>query len=67
MAVPASAPAPWTRDSFSIRTDSDLAQLALIRAGCGMGMCQVQLARRDPSLVRVLPRQLELKLETWIA
>jgi hypothetical protein len=30
-------------------------------------MCQVQLARRDPSLVRVLPRQLELKLETWIA
>jgi DNA-binding transcriptional LysR family regulator len=57
----------WTRDSFSIRTDSDLAQLALIRAGCGIGMCQVQLAKRDPSLVRVLPRQLELKLETWIA
>lgn len=57
----------WTRDSFSIRTDSDLAQLALIRAGCGIGMCQVQLAKRDPSLVRVLHRQLELKLETWIA
>ena len=27
----------------------------------------VQLAKRDSSLVRVLPRQLELKLETWIA
>lgn len=57
----------WTRDSFSVRTDSDLAQLALIRAGCGIGMCQVLIAKRDPSLVRVLPRQLELKLETWIA
>jgi DNA-binding transcriptional LysR family regulator len=56
----------WTRNSFSLRTDSDLAQLALIRAGCGIGACQVGIARRDESLVRVLPRQVELKLETWI-
>jgi DNA-binding transcriptional LysR family regulator len=57
----------WGREDFSLRTDSDLAQLALIRAGCGIGGCQVGLAKRDPSLVRVLPKQLELKLETWIA
>jgi DNA-binding transcriptional LysR family regulator len=56
----------WTRSSFSLRTDSDLAQLALIRAGCGIGACQVAIARRDESLVRVLPRHVELKLETWI-
>jgi len=56
----------WTRSSFSLRTDSDLAQLALIRAGCGIGACQVGIARRDESLVRVLPRHVELKLETWI-
>jgi DNA-binding transcriptional LysR family regulator len=56
----------WTRSAFALRTDSDLAQLALIRAGCGIGACQVAIAKRDESLVRVLPRQLELKLETWI-
>jgi hypothetical protein len=29
-------------------------------------MCQVPLARRDPALVRDLPRQISLPLETWI-
>jgi len=56
----------WEREDFSLRTDSDLAQLALIRAGCGIGGCQIGVAKRDPSLVRVLSKQLELKLETWI-
>jgi DNA-binding transcriptional LysR family regulator len=56
----------WNRDDFSLRTDSDLAQLALIRSGCGIGVCQVALAKRDPSLIRVLARQVELKLETWV-
>lgn len=56
----------WTRSSFRLRTDSDLAQLALIRAGCGIGACQVAIAKRDESLVRVLPRHVELKLATWI-
>jgi hypothetical protein len=27
---------------------------------------QLALAKRDPSLVRVLPRHFELKLETWV-
>ena len=57
----------WTRDAFSLRTDSDIGHLALIRSGCGIGVCQVALAKRDPSLVRVLPRQFQLKLETWVA
>jgi DNA-binding transcriptional LysR family regulator len=56
----------WTREVFSLRTDSDLGQLAMIRSGCGIGVCQVALAKRDPSLVRVLPRHFQLKLETWI-
>jgi DNA-binding transcriptional LysR family regulator len=54
------------RSLFALRTDSDVAQLALIRAGAGIGGCQVPLARRDPSLVRVLARQVRLHLETWI-
>jgi DNA-binding transcriptional LysR family regulator len=56
----------FTRDTFSLRTDSDLAQLALIRCGAGIGGCQVGLARRDDALVRVLPKAFSLRLETWI-
>jgi DNA-binding transcriptional LysR family regulator len=56
----------WKRDTFAFRTDSDLGQLALIRSGCGIGACQVPIAARDPSLVRVLPRHFELKLPTWV-
>jgi DNA-binding transcriptional LysR family regulator len=56
----------WSREAFSVRTDSDLGQLALIRAGCGIGACQLGIAKRDPSLVRVLPRHWELNLETWV-
>lgn len=59
-------PIPWSRDRFALRADSDLAQLALIRAGAGIGVCQVALARRDKQLVRVLPEQAAFQLETWI-
>lgn len=55
-----------TRDLFSIRSDNDLAQLAAIRAGCGIGICQVGLARRDPQLVRLMPKLFAFPLETWI-
>lgn len=56
----------FTRDTFSLRTDSDLAQLALIRAGAGIGVCQVGLAKRDAALVRLMPRAFSLKLDTWV-
>jgi DNA-binding transcriptional LysR family regulator len=56
----------FERESFSLRTDSDLAQLALIRAGAGIGICQVALAKRGGELVRILPRQVALHLDTWI-
>lgn len=53
------------RRRFALATDSDLAQLAAIRAGFGIGACQVPLARRD-GLVRVLPQAFALDLETWV-
>lgn len=56
----------WNRDAFSVRTDSDLAQLALIRSGCGIGVCQVGLAKRDPQLVRILEKEFSFTLETWL-
>jgi DNA-binding transcriptional LysR family regulator len=51
---------------FSLRTDSDLAQLAALRAGYGIGVCQLGLARRDPNLSRVLAEEFAVKLETWL-
>ncbi|WP_421736520.1 LysR family transcriptional regulator [Caulobacter sp.] len=53
------------REDFAFRTDSDLAQLAAIRAGVGVGICQVALAARDPMLERVLP-DFTFDLETFV-
>ena len=51
---------------LALRTDNDLAQLALIRAGAGIGFCQVALASRTPGLVRVLPEAVSIPLESWV-
>lgn len=59
------APALDTR-LFAFRTDSDLAQMAAIRAGFGIGGCQVPIARREPGLVRLLPDAFALKLGVWV-
>jgi DNA-binding transcriptional LysR family regulator len=58
---------PVGRDQFALRSDSDLAQLAAIRAGFGVGLIQHGIARRDPDLVAILPGQIELSLEIWLA
>lgn len=55
-----------TREQFTLRTDFDLAQLAAIRAGCGIGGCHALLARRA-GLVRVLPEAFARKVELWLA
>jgi len=56
----------FARARLALRCDSDLAQLAAIRAGFGIGWCQAGLAARDPGLVRVLPQTAALALPTWI-
>ena len=56
-----------SRAMFSLRTDSDLAQLAAVRAGFGIGMCQAGIAARDPGLVRLCASEISIKLETWVA
>jgi DNA-binding transcriptional LysR family regulator len=55
-----------SRDDFCFRTDSDLAQLAALRAGVGIGGCQVGIARQDPALMRVLPGPMDFTLEMWL-
>ena len=57
----------FARSRLAFRADSDLAQLAAIRAGFGIGACQSALAKRDAKLVRILPRKFSLALDTWIA
>jgi DNA-binding transcriptional LysR family regulator len=57
---------PLDRDRFAYRIDNQIAQLAAIRAGCGIGLCQVRLAERPPRLVRLLADEVALPLETWV-
>ncbi|CAN7480825.1 LysR family transcriptional regulator [Phenylobacterium sp. LjRoot225] len=56
---------PVTREMFAFRSDSDLAQLAAIRAGFGIGVCQAPLGRRY-GLERVLPEHTVYRLGVWI-
>jgi DNA-binding transcriptional LysR family regulator len=51
-----------TRERFLLRADSDLAQLALLRAGAGIGGMQRQLAARERDLIPVLHGALRLPL-----
>jgi DNA-binding transcriptional LysR family regulator len=57
---------PYHREHFSLRTDNDLAAMAAIRAGFGIGICQVPLARRD-GLLRLFPKTVNIPLQTWVA
>lgn len=53
------------KSDFAFRSDSDIAQLGAIRAGLGIGVFQVGLASREPSLRRVLPK-IAFELPMWV-
>ncbi len=55
-----------TRDIFDLRTDNDVAQVAAVRAGLGIGAVQHAVARRA-GLVPVLANAFHFELEIWIA
>jgi DNA-binding transcriptional LysR family regulator len=57
----------FERESFALRSDNDLAQLAAVRAGFGIGAAQVPIAARDPDLVPVLEGQFRYEMEIWVA
>jgi DNA-binding transcriptional LysR family regulator len=57
---------PMTRNQFALRTDSDLAHLAAVRAGFGIGFIQHGIARRDPDLVPILPDEIRFPMEMWL-
>ena len=55
-----------TREMFSLRSDSDLAQLAALRAGYGIGGCQDPLARTNVDLVPVMQDTIRFELPMWL-
>ncbi len=54
------------RTDFHVRSDSGLVQLACLRAGAGVGVCQVPLASRSSGLQRIIP-EFEYPLPVWLA
>lgn len=54
------------REMFALRVDNDLAALAALRAGFGLGVCQAPIAARDPDLIRVLEREISFDLDFWV-
>jgi DNA-binding transcriptional LysR family regulator len=56
---------PVSRDLFTFRCDSDIGQYAALRAGFGIGVCQLALGKRD-KLVPILPGAIDFKLDTWV-
>ena len=56
----------WQHAGFALRTDNDLAHLAAIRCGYGIGVCQTNLARANAGLVHLLPQSFALALPVWL-
>ncbi|HEX3397827.1 MAG TPA: LysR family transcriptional regulator [Steroidobacteraceae bacterium] len=59
-------PLPVSRELFAFRCDNDLAHIAALRSGFGIGICQTGIARRDPNLLPLLIKQFKLDMEIWI-
>lgn len=55
----------FVRDDFAVRSDHMLAQMALLRAGAGIGALHLGLARHFPELTRLLPDLPLPALEFW--
>lgn len=56
-----------TRDFFAVRCDAQAVYWELVRAGCGIGVGQVEVGERDPILHRVLPDVPISPLPVWLA
>lgn len=52
---------------FGFQCNSDLGLLAALRAGLGIGYCQLPVGRRDPDLVPVLPGLILARVGVWLA
>lgn len=60
-------PLPLSREMFSFRVDSSIAQAMAVRSGLGIGIMITQLVKSDPELVPILQREVLVSLECWLA
>jgi DNA-binding transcriptional LysR family regulator len=56
---------PVSRETFTFRSDNDVAQFAAMRAGFGVGVCQTPLGKRY-GLTRVMPNVVPWRITTWV-
>ncbi|NEU95688.1 LysR family transcriptional regulator [Bradyrhizobium uaiense] len=54
------------RDDFTLRSDNTLLQLAAIRAGFGIGICQRAVVREDTQIMHLLPKEFSPSLDVWV-
>ncbi|ADZ90989.1 LysR family transcriptional regulator [Marinomonas mediterranea] len=54
------------RSVFNYRADSNIVQLALIRAGLGIGICQLAVIKYDNNLIPILEGAIKLELDVWV-
>lgn len=54
------------RNLFQYRADNSIAQLAMLRAGVGVGVCQTGVVAGDPDIIPLLQGQIDLPLEVWL-
>lgn len=57
---------PAAQDAFGIKTDNEVAQLAMVRAGVGIGGVQMQLAKDNADLVPVMHNTVRFPMEVWL-
>lgn len=54
------------RDFFSVRCDDQVVFWELVRAGCGIGACQRNIADKDTKVVEILKGLLLKPLQVWL-
>lgn len=59
-------PSPVTREGFALRSDSPVAQIAMARAGFGIGRGADFIARLDGDLVPVLADEYCVTVDMWV-
>jgi DNA-binding transcriptional LysR family regulator len=58
---------PADRSMFAIRCDNQTVYIEMVQAGCGLGIVPLNIAARDPNLVRLMPDLTLPDLPVWLA
>lgn len=57
---------PIPSHHLSFKCDSDIGQLAALRNGLGIGICQKNIANKHSELISILSDQVMFELEAWV-